>query len=156
MRRIVFRGHPSTSGSTSRAVARSRDSHACRPRDSTPVAVRSSAAGEDGAEQSHAAGAAPIPCWASTPSEKACAAAVTRCIRSVSSERASACIPIQPAADASGGPARYGRAPAARFVRSPADPTAKGRRDLVVIDAVHGRNRRGPSSTVRRPRTITH
>lgn len=98
---------------------------------STPVAVRSSAAGEDGAEQSFAGQYDTV---LGVDSVESLAAAIARCVGSVSSERASSYtgsrahmhLVVQQMVDA--------RAAGVVFT---ADPTS-GRRDLVVIDAVRG------------------
>ncbi|WP_082614346.1 PEP/pyruvate-binding domain-containing protein [Mycobacterium sp. Root265] len=120
--------HPSTSGLTEAVIARFSRMQAAG---STPVAVRSSAAGEDGAEQSYAGQYDTV---LGVDSVESLAVAVTRCIGSVSSERASSYsdsrahmhLVVQQMVDA--------RAAGVVFT---ADPTS-GRRDLVVIDAVHG------------------
>lgn len=97
----------------------------------TPVAVRSSASGEDGVDHSYAGQYDTV---LGVDSRDGLAAAVARCIGSVASERASAYadaraamhLVVQQMVDA--------RAAGVVFT---ADPTS-GRRDLVVIDAVHG------------------
>lgn len=98
---------------------------------STPVAVRSSATGEDGAEHSYAGQYDTV---LGVDSLEGLAAAIERCVGSVSSQRASSYsgsrahmhLVVQQMVDA--------RAAGVVFT---ADP-ASGRRDLVVIDAVRG------------------
>ncbi len=98
---------------------------------STPVAVRSSASGEDGADQSYAGQYDTV---LGVDSIESLAAAIARCLGSVTSERATSYgdsradmhLVVQYMVDA--------RAAGVVFT---ADP-ASGRRDLVVIDAVRG------------------
>ena len=120
--------HASTTGLTEAAIARFSRMKAAG---STPVAVRSSAAGEDGAEQSYAGQYDTV---LGVDSVESLAAAVARCVGSVSSERATSYadspapmhLVVQQMVDA--------RAAGVVFT---ADPTS-GRRDLVIIDAVRG------------------
>lgn len=98
---------------------------------STPVAVRSSAAGEDGADQSFAGQYDTV---LGVDSLEDLTAAIARCVGSVSSERAVSYnetggamhLVVQQMVDA--------RAAGVVFT---ADPTS-GRRDLLIIDAVRG------------------
>lgn len=103
---------------------------------STPVAVRSSAAGEDGADQSFAGQYDTV---LGVDSVDDLAAAIARCVSSVSSERAAS---YNPAAYNDSGATMHlvvqhmvdARAAGVVFT---ADP-ASGRRDLLIIDAVRG------------------
>lgn len=99
----------------------------------TPVAVRSSAAGEDGAEHSFA-GQYDTVLGVSSVDELA--AAVEKCVRSVGSDRATAYQDSGPAARMHLVVQQMVDARAAGVVFT-ADPTS-GRRDLLVIDAVRG------------------
>lgn len=120
--------HASTSGLTDAAIERFSRMQAAG---ATPVAVRSSAAGEDGTDQSYAGQYDTV---LGVDSVESLGAAIDRCTRSVTSDRASSYsgaraqmhLVVQQMVDA--------RAAGVVFT---ADPTS-GRRDLVVIDAVCG------------------